>query len=48
MWLLGIERAFHILTNDQSYNPEEALKAGIIDELALNEEDMIEKELIGY
>ncbi len=43
MWLLGIERAFHIIANGQSYNPEEAFKAGIVDELASDEEDMIEK-----
>ncbi len=45
MWLLGIERAFHILANGQSYNPEEGLKAGIIDELAVDEEDMIDKAI---
>ena len=43
MWLLGVERAFPILANGQSYNPEEALKAGIIDELASDQADMIEK-----
>jgi 3-hydroxyacyl-CoA dehydrogenase / enoyl-CoA hydratase / 3-hydroxybutyryl-CoA epimerase len=43
MWLLGIERAFQILAKGQSYNPEEALKAGIVDELADDVEDMIEK-----
>ncbi len=45
MWLLGIERAYHILANGQSYNPEEALKAGIVDQLADEEEDMFEKAI---
>ncbi len=43
MWILGIEKAFHILVNGQVYNPEEALRAGMIDELAADENDMMEK-----
>lgn len=43
MWLLGIERAFQILADGKSYSPEEALEAGIIDELASDANDMIEK-----
>lgn len=43
MWILGIERAFHILAGGKNHTPEEAFKAGIIDELADDEGDMMEK-----
>ena len=43
MWLLGIENAFPILSKGHSYAPKEALKAGIIDELAHDRKDMLEK-----
>ena len=43
MWLLGIEKAFPILTGGKRYSPREALKAGIIDELALTKKAMMEK-----
>lgn len=43
MWLLGIEKAFPILTNAHRYNPEEALRVGIIDELASNKKALLEK-----
>ena len=43
LWLLGFERAFPILIEGKRYNPKEALKVGIIDELAKDEEEMMEK-----
>lgn len=43
MWLLGIAKAFPILTNGQRYSPGEALKVGIIDELARDQKEMMEK-----
>ncbi|MEZ5042665.1 MAG: 3-hydroxyacyl-CoA dehydrogenase NAD-binding domain-containing protein [Saprospiraceae bacterium] len=43
MWLLGIERAYSILTNGHRYAPKDALRAGIIDELAMNSKEMMEK-----
>jgi 3-hydroxyacyl-CoA dehydrogenase / enoyl-CoA hydratase / 3-hydroxybutyryl-CoA epimerase len=43
MWLLGIEKAFPILASGHRYSPIEALKVGIIDELADDENDMISK-----
>ena len=41
MWLLGIEKAFPILTEARRYNPQEALRVGIIDELANNEKALL-------
>ncbi|GJM34521.1 MAG: 3-hydroxyacyl-CoA dehydrogenase [Saprospiraceae bacterium] len=43
MWLLGIEKAFSILTSGQRYAPQEALAVGIIDELASDQKEMLEK-----
>jgi 3-hydroxyacyl-CoA dehydrogenase/enoyl-CoA hydratase/3-hydroxybutyryl-CoA epimerase len=43
MWLLGIEKAFPILTSGRRYSPQEALRAGIIDDLAADRADMMEK-----
>ena len=43
MWLLGIEKAFPILTSGRRYSPREALHVGIIDELATDRADMMEK-----
>lgn len=43
MWLLGVEKAYPILTEGQYYNPQEALRAGLIDELAVNHKEMLEK-----
>ena len=43
MWLLGIERAYEILTSGKHYPPHEALQAGIIDELAHSKKEMMEK-----
>ena len=41
MWLLGIEKAFPILSSGHRYSPTEALKIGMLDALADNEEDLI-------
>ncbi len=43
MWLLGLEKAFTILSSGQHYTPQEAITAGIIDELAKNRKDMLAK-----
>ncbi len=43
MWLLGIKKTFKILSEGKSYAPKEALSVGIIDELADNQADMLEK-----
>ncbi|MEL6865043.1 MAG: 3-hydroxyacyl-CoA dehydrogenase NAD-binding domain-containing protein, partial [Bacteroidota bacterium] len=43
MWLLGIEGAFPILSSGQRFRPRPAFKAGIIDELAESEAEMLEK-----
>ncbi len=43
MWLLGIERAYSILTSGKHYAPHEALRSGIVDDLAHNKKEMLEK-----
>ena len=43
MWLLGIEKAFPILSSGRRYSPREALAAGIIDDIAKDEQEMFEK-----
>lgn len=43
MWLLGIEKAYRILTNGAAYTPLEALEAGLTDSLADDEQDLFEK-----
>ena len=43
MWLLGIRRAFPILEKGHRYLPLEALEVGMVDELAENKREMIEK-----
>lgn len=43
LWLLGIEKAFSIISGGHRFTPREALKAEMIDELAENEEEMLEK-----
>ena len=43
MWLLGIEKAFHVLVSGRQYTPREALQAGIIDELAPGRRDMLDR-----
>ena len=41
MWLLGIERAYPLLLEGRRYSPQEALKVGLIDDLADNREEML-------
>lgn len=43
MWLLGIERAYPLLLEGRRYSPQEALKVGIIDDLAVDEKDLLRK-----
>ena len=43
MWLLGIEKAYPVLTSGRHYSPQEALKVGIIDDLASTKKELIEK-----
>ena len=43
MWLLGIEKALPILTTGRTFRPKEALEAGIIDELATDSKDLLQK-----
>jgi 3-hydroxyacyl-CoA dehydrogenase/enoyl-CoA hydratase/3-hydroxybutyryl-CoA epimerase len=43
MWLLGVEKAFRVLSSGASYTPREALQAGLIDELASSRREMMEK-----
>lgn len=43
MWLLGIERAYPLLLEGRRYSPQEALKVGIVDELAADEADLLRK-----
>ena len=43
MWLLGIEKAFPVLTSGRHYSPQEALKVGIVDSLASTPKELLEK-----
>lgn len=43
MWLLGIEKSYQVLEEGRLYTPQEALRAGIIDDTAQTPEEMIEK-----
>lgn len=43
MWLLGIERAYNILSSGLRYRPKDAIRVGLIDELAKDQKDMMEK-----
>ena len=43
MWLLGIEKAYHVVCDGYSYTPKEALVSGVIDELATDVMDMMDK-----
>ncbi|MEM9837076.1 MAG: 3-hydroxyacyl-CoA dehydrogenase NAD-binding domain-containing protein [Bacteroidota bacterium] len=43
MWLLGIERTYPLLLEGRRYSPREALKVGIIDELAHSRKELMEK-----
>jgi len=43
MWTLGIEKALPILTSGRTYRPQEALKAGIVDDLAKDKKELFLK-----
>lgn len=43
MWLLGIEKAFSIVTGGKSWTPQDALSAGLVDEIATGEDELIQK-----
>ena len=43
MWLIGLEKAYHVVTDGLRYSPKEALAADIIDELATDEKELKEK-----
>ncbi len=43
MWLLGIEKAFAILTSGRRYTPKEALELRIVDDLAKDRKEMLDK-----
>lgn len=43
MWLLGIERAYPLLLGGRRYSPQEAIKVGIIDDLATDMADLMRK-----
>lgn len=43
MWLLGIERTYPLLMEGRRYSPQEALKVGIIDALAVDKADLLRK-----
>jgi len=41
LWLLGIEKAFQVLSRGKIFLPKEALQAGIVDALAKDEKEML-------
>lgn len=43
MWLLGIRKAYPVLSGGHRYTPQEALQLELIDELAASQQDMLEK-----
>ncbi|MFK7981258.1 MAG: 3-hydroxyacyl-CoA dehydrogenase NAD-binding domain-containing protein [Saprospiraceae bacterium] len=43
LWLLGLEKAYTVLTSGKKYRPQEALKVGIIDAIAPNQKVMLEQ-----
>jgi 3-hydroxyacyl-CoA dehydrogenase/enoyl-CoA hydratase/3-hydroxybutyryl-CoA epimerase len=43
MWLLGLEKAYPVIAEGYAYTPKEALTAGLIDELASDNKDMLQK-----
>lgn len=43
LWLLGLEKAWEILTSGWRYRPREALKLGLVDDLAETESELLEK-----
>lgn len=43
MWLLGLEKAYPVIADGYAYTPKEALVAGLIDELATDNKDMLQR-----
>lgn len=43
MWLMGIEKTWPILSSGRRYTPQEALQAGLVDELASSPREMLDK-----
>ncbi|MCB0552297.1 MAG: enoyl-CoA hydratase/isomerase family protein [Phaeodactylibacter sp.] len=43
MWLLGVEKGWRALSSGLRYTPHEALQAGLIDEVAVTQREMLEK-----
>ncbi|MFM2267287.1 MAG: hypothetical protein RL757_728 [Bacteroidota bacterium] len=43
MWLKGMETAYHVVTDGHRYTPNEAFSLGIIDDLARDENDLMDK-----
>ena len=43
MWLLGVERAYPLLTDGHRYTPQQALAHGIVDELVADEDALLER-----
>ena len=43
MWLLGIQKSFEILTGGRSWTPKDALQAGLVDEIAADEDELLQK-----
>ena len=43
MWLLGIEKAFEILTSGKNWSPGAALQAGLVEELGKDEDELLQK-----
>ncbi len=43
MWLMGVEKAWPILSSGRRYTPQEALQAGLVDELADTQREMLDK-----
>ena len=43
MWLLGIERAYPLLMEGRRYSPQEAIKVGIVDDLANDTDELMRK-----
>lgn len=41
LWMLGVERAYGVLSEGKRYAPKEALQIGIVDELAKDEKEMM-------
>ncbi|NJC25926.1 3-hydroxyacyl-CoA dehydrogenase NAD-binding domain-containing protein [Neolewinella antarctica] len=43
LWILGIERAYPLLMEGRRYSPQEAVKVGIVDELAEDQDELMSK-----